>query len=491
MKRFYHITFLLMLPFVFFCTTSIAQVSGNKSEPADKSIGANNGKPGSDRKEKPDLGSGAGYALQFNGLSDYVQADVFDDATSDVTMECWVELGGDDYGINFPTIIYNGNSSLTGYGLYIDHATADELCFLVGGLSAVPTGVWLITGEWTHLALTCDNSQDWKLYVDSTEYDLGTYSPVPPTDGFYVGGMLNANTFEGTIDEVRFWNTCLTATQISDYMNVSLTNCAGTDLICYWQFNENSGSTAGDSSGNGHDGALRTPSGSEGYTAWTTGWVTSTAPISGDVSLPVQATDFLARADIGWVTLTWQTQSEVNNAGFNVLRQDPATTSGSTSLTTGFKLISSYTSNDGLKGLGTSSTGRAYNFTDNKVISGKTYTYKIQSVAIDGAIKDLTTLTVIVDVPKNYALYQNYPNPFNPSTTIRFDLKQISDVTLEIYNTLGQRVEYWNYGMMDAGRYNENINMTRFASGVYYYRIIAQGNNGEMFVSMKKLLMMK
>jgi hypothetical protein len=203
-----------------------------------------------------------------------------------------------------------------------------------------------------------------------------------------------------------------------------------------------------------------------------------------DYSLAVQLSDFkVVSSSFDEVELRWQTQSEIDNVGFNILRADgPAAT---------FKLISSYTSNDSLKGMGTSSSGRAYDFTDNKVVSGKTYQYKIQSVSTNGTMKDLSTLTVTVDVPKNYALYQNYPNPFNPSTTIRFDLKQTSSVTLEVYNVLGQRLEYWNYGTMDAGRYNKNVNLDAFASGVYYYRILAQGNNGEKFESMKKLVLMK
>jgi hypothetical protein len=125
------------------------------------------------------------------------------------------------------------------------------------------------------------------------------------------------------------------------------------------------------------------------------------------------------------------------------------------------------------------------------VTSGSTYQYKVQSVSTNGTTKDLSTLSVTVDVPKTYALYQNYPNPFNPTTTIRFDLKQASTVTLDIFNTLGQRVEYWNYGLMDAGRYNETANMDRFASGVYFYRISAVGIDGQKFVSMKKLSMIK
>ncbi len=274
-------------------------------------------------------------------------------------------------------------------------------------------------------------------------------------------------------------------------------NSPNTVSSCFWD-----NQTSGRSSSAGGIGESTTNMKTQStFSGWdfTTVWAISSGVNNGypyllgvtDLPLAVEATDFLATADLGSVTLSWQTQSEVNNAGFNILREDPSTTSGSTSLTTGFKVISSYTSNNNLKGLGTSTSGRAYDFTDNKVTSGKTYQYKIQSVSTNGTTSDLTTLSVTVDVPKNYALYQNYPNPFNPSTTIRFDLKQKSTVSLEIYNVLGQRVEYWNYGMMDAGRYNEVVNMDRFASGVYYYRINAVGNDGEKFASIKKLMLVK
>ncbi len=202
-----------------------------------------------------------------------------------------------------------------------------------------------------------------------------------------------------------------------------------------------------------------------------------------DNSLAVEFSSFTATTDVNSVTLSWQTKSETGIAGFNVLRRNPASAA--------FTLIGSYINDDSLRGLGTSATGRTYNFLDSKVISGMSYEYKIQSVSMDGTISDLSTLSVEVGVPKDYALYQNYPNPFNPSTTLRFDLKQASSVKLDIYNVLGQRVEYWNYGMMDAGRYNEVVDMSRFASGVYYYRINAIGNDGEKFVSVRKLVLMK
>ena len=111
--------------------------------------------------------------------------------------------------------------------------------------------------------------------------------------------------------------------------------------------------------------------------------VTFSGITTGDVSLPVQAIDFVVKADGGSVTLSWSTQSEINNAGFNILR-----TLSSEQGTLNYELdIASYTSNNALKGLGTSTTGRAYQFVDSKVKSGATYNYKIQSVNHNGTTK--------------------------------------------------------------------------------------------------------
>ena len=210
-----------------------------------------------------------------------------------------------------------------------------------------------------------------------------------------------------------------------------------------------------------------------------------------DISLNVAATAFEATPAVGSVDLSWMTRSEVDNAGFDILRSSESITGSDTTFGP-FKLIASYTTDDSLRGLGTSSTGRQYHFTDDHVLSGATYRYKIESVNTQSmAASNLMTLTVTVNVPRSYALYQNYPNPFNPSTTIRFDLMEQSNVTLAVYNVLGQRVEYWNYGMMGAGRYNESINMDRFASGVYFYRLVAEGKDGARFVAIKKLMLLK
>lgn len=99
--------------------------------------------------------------------------------------------------------------------------------------------------------------------------------------------------------------------------------------------------------------------------------------------------------------------------------------------------------------------------------------------------------TESAQAPKGYSLDQNYPNPFNPSTTVKFDLKENSTVTLSIFNVLGQRVQDFNLGRVGAGTHSQVMNMSRFPSGVYFYRIEAVAADGERFISMKKMVVIK
>ena len=77
------------------------------------------------------------------------------------------------------------------------------------------------------------------------------------------------------------------------------------------------------------------------------------------------------------------------------------------------------------------------------------------------------------NVPVGYKLEQNYPNPFNPSTTIRFELPESSDVRLEVYNALGELVEVLAEGTLGSGTHEYIFNSAGkgLASGVYYYSL--------------------
>jgi hypothetical protein len=74
-------------------------------------------------------------------------------------------------------------------------------------------------------------------------------------------------------------------------------------------------------------------------------------------------------------------------------------------------------------------------------------------------------------IPDKFDLFQNYPNPFNASTTISFTLPQESEVTISIYNLLGQRVSTILEGRLPAGEHNVVWKADDYPSGVYFARL--------------------
>ncbi len=88
-------------------------------------------------------------------------------------------------------------------------------------------------------------------------------------------------------------------------------------------------------------------------------------------------------------------------------------------------------------------------------------------------------------VPTRFALSQNYPNPFNPTTDIRVTLQRSGSMSLKIYNVLGQLVDVVAEGYKPTGEYTFNVNMDRFASGMYFYRL----RQGASSITKKMLLL--
>jgi len=101
------------------------------------------------------------------------------------------------------------------------------------------------------------------------------------------------------------------------------------------------------------------------------------------------------------------------------------------------------------------------------------------------------TIQVISGEPLNFKLNQNYPNPFNPSTNISYRLPEQMKVKVTIYNILGRKVAVLVDEIQKAGTQTLKWDAGRFASGVYFYRIIAKGKSGERFVRNKKMLLIK
>jgi len=109
--------------------------------------------------------------------------------------------------------------------------------------------------------------------------------------------------------------------------------------------------------------------------------------------------------------------------------------------------------------------------------------------AEDGMVKVLS-IGVIEQLnnsnPKFFSLEQNFPNPFNPSTIIEYSLPKTGDVSLIIYNLLGEEVAGLVNEVQQAGFHLVTWNATKMSSGIYFYRL-----QSDDFVQTRKMLLLK
>lgn len=99
---------------------------------------------------------------------------------------------------------------------------------------------------------------------------------------------------------------------------------------------------------------------------------------------------------------------------------------------------------------------------------------------------NLTGVGNVTETPETFALSQNYPNPFNPSTTISFSVAELRNVSLKIYDILGQEVSTLVNENLAPGSYSVTFNASSLPSGMYFYKLQA----GD-FSSVKKMTLIK
>jgi photosystem II stability/assembly factor-like uncharacterized protein len=90
------------------------------------------------------------------------------------------------------------------------------------------------------------------------------------------------------------------------------------------------------------------------------------------------------------------------------------------------------------------------------------------------------------EIPREFSLEQNYPNPFNPATKIDFSVPKAGFVSLKIYDVSGREVENAVNENLGAGTYTYDFDASGLASGVYFYRMHADG-----FTDVKKMTLIK
>ncbi len=88
--------------------------------------------------------------------------------------------------------------------------------------------------------------------------------------------------------------------------------------------------------------------------------------------------------------------------------------------------------------------------------------------------------------PNTFSLYQNYPNPFNPNTSIIYELKSKSNVSVKVYDIDGREIVTLADGLQSPGKYSLTFNGENLPSGVYFYELHAQN-----FSETKKMLLLK
>ncbi|MCX6162069.1 MAG: T9SS type A sorting domain-containing protein, partial [Ignavibacteriae bacterium] len=193
-----------------------------------------------------------------------------------------------------------------------------------------------------------------------------------------------------------------------------------------------------------------------------------------DNPLPVSLSSFTSALNGRDVKLSWITSSEQNNSGFNIERK---------SITGDFAKIGF------VNGKGTVNTPSSYSFEDKNLQTGK-YQYRLKQIDNNGNFEfHNLNGTVEVGIPNKFDLSQNYPNPFNPTTKINFDLPADSKVTLVIYDVTGRQVsKLLNNELRTAGYYTMDFNGSSFASGIYFYRFIAESAGRQTVISKRMTL---
>jgi hypothetical protein len=190
--------------------------------------------------------------------------------------------------------------------------------------------------------------------------------------------------------------------------------------------------------------------------------------------LPVNIKSFTSNVSERNVKLTWVTEKENNNKGFEIQRAN-ANSQNPEFIKIGYA-----------SSLGNNPNQNIYTFKDNKLSVGK-YNYRLKQIDINGNFTYFNLSSIVeIELPKEFRLSQNYPNPFNPISKIDYDLAVDTKVRFVIYDMLGREIKILVNENQKAEYYTIEFNATNFASGVYFYRIQA----GD-FISTKRMVLVK
>lgn len=192
----------------------------------------------------------------------------------------------------------------------------------------------------------------------------------------------------------------------------------------------------------------------------------------GNGALPIELTMFNSSVSGSNLILKWRTQSELNNAGYDIERKSPSTEWNKIAF---------------IKGNGTANHEINYSYADNNLSTG-TYLYRLKQLDYNGTVKYYyLSNEVIIGVPGKFSLSQNYPNPFNPITKINFELPVNTNVRLAVFDVTGRMIaELVSGKLYTAGYHSIEFNASNLSSGVYFYKLTTNEDN-----SIRKMVLVK
>jgi hypothetical protein len=180
----------------------------------------------------------------------------------------------------------------------------------------------------------------------------------------------------------------------------------------------------------------------------------------GNSIVPVELTSFSANVVNRNVTLNWITATELNNLGFEIER----------SVISNKERNLSWEKSGFVSGHGTTSESQSYSFNYENVSFG-TSLYRLKQIDFDGSFIYSNIVEVEIMSPDEFSLYQNFPNPFNPSTKIRYSVPQLSQVQINVFDVLGNKIETLVNEVKPLGTYEIIWNAANLPSGVYFYKL--------------------
>jgi hypothetical protein len=185
--------------------------------------------------------------------------------------------------------------------------------------------------------------------------------------------------------------------------------------------------------------------------------------------VPVELISFTAIVNGNQVELEWQTATEKNNSGFEVQRMGTASWEP-----IGF-----------VPGFGTTTEQHSYTFSDENLSDG-IYHYRLKQIDYNGSFEYSNEIEVEISLVKEFNLSQNFPNPFNPSTRISYQIPANGNVTLKVFDLIGNEVATLVNENKTAGSYSIEFNPSDLPSGVYFYVL-----KSASLIQTKKMVLMK